>query len=453
MIPRFLFVGLSILLGLSISATHLYRQPWHSRITPIAGGSVNSFIIDEHGDLFSFGVGRDSRLGHGSEEDQGIPKKIATLAGKKILHVNVTFAHTLITTETNEVYTIGSVEKGQAGYMDDDALVPKKVNTPPNIKVIQAVSGLKFSLILSETGLLYFMGNEDIYRETKRGFIDGQPKIVDALKDRKIIQIEAGINHAVALDAHGNIHGWGKNFIYKSGRYLDTHVPEKIEGLEGVKIIQIATSGNLATLGNSTTNFHVLALAENGDVYSFGGGDFGQLGLGTFFRQHIPKKIPGLKNIIKIAAGAGHSLALDDQGNVLSWGYGRPLGHDDKQDQLEPKKIESLSSVRIVDIAAGVEHSLLLDEDGNVYVIGSAFYKPAKSQINKRVPTKIEGIKAFIPQTPWRPDNHSYFSKDLHNKVKTMLLTRYRQGNGKGILVGSMPRVLIYEVFKHLVKH
>ena len=75
--------------------------------------------------------------------------------------------------------------------------------------------------------------------------------------------------------------------------------------------------------------------------------------------------------IAQVAAGALHSLALDAQGCVWSWGWGGNgrLGHGDEVHQSSPRLISALDD-KIVMVSAGTEHSLLLREDGGMMSFG-----------------------------------------------------------------------------------
>ncbi len=68
----------------------------------------------------------------------------------------------------------------------------------------------------------------------------------------------------------------------------------------------------------------VLALNEEKRVFSWGQNYEGQLGRGykSDDEEYLePKIILLLENIIEISCGSGHSLALDSNGNVYSWGW------------------------------------------------------------------------------------------------------------------------------------
>ena len=74
--------------------------------------------------------------------------------------------------------------------------------------------------------------------------------------------------------------------------------------------------------------------AAHGNVYTFGKSDF-TLGYPSSSSNSKPKRIHSLKdtNVVAVAAGAHHVVALTDEGVVLSWGHGKSgrLGVGDEQ--------------------------------------------------------------------------------------------------------------------------
>lgn len=67
---------------------------------------------------------------------------------------------------------------------------------------------------------------------------------------------------------------------------------------------------------------HTLAVTEAREIYSWGAGQFGQLGHGDLLRQNLPNKIVTLEShkIVQVSAGRRHSVALDDKGRIFVWG-------------------------------------------------------------------------------------------------------------------------------------
>ncbi|WP_162598686.1 RCC1 domain-containing protein [Nocardioides gilvus] len=181
--------------------------------------------------------------------------------------------------------------------------------------------------------------------------------------------------HALAV-ADGKVYSWGQNSSGKLGDGTITTKAAPVATVPGaipstVKITAVATGGT-----------HSLALGDDGRVYAWGSNVSGQLGNDSTATSSLTPvatvlgATPPAVKITAIAAGANHSLALGDDGNVYAWGdntHGR-LGDDTTAKRLTP--VATLrgaipSTVTINAIAAGETHSLALGDDGNVYAWGN----------------------------------------------------------------------------------
>jgi len=104
-----------------------------------------------------------------------------------------------------------------------------------------------------------------------------------------------------------------------------------------------------------------------------GGNIFGQIENGNSDNVLIPYHVKGLncKKVKAIACGNRHSMALTENGNVFSWGqneYGQ-VGIGTKVNCNSPKLIE-LNKVFIEKVNCGSDYSLFLSNDRNVYLLG-----------------------------------------------------------------------------------
>ena len=101
---------------------------------------------------------------------------------------------------------------------------------------------------------------------------------------------------------------------------------------------------------------------------------------GTVVAWGTPESRPpaGLRNVVALAAGDGHLLALDSQGRVTAWGV-----NDDGQTDVPP----GLSGVMA--IAAGRSHSVALRRDGSVVAWGRS------DEGQTDVPPGVRGVTAI----------------------------------------------------------
>jgi alpha-tubulin suppressor-like RCC1 family protein len=121
---------------------------------------------------------------------------------------------------------------------------------------------------------------------------------------------------------------------------------------------------------------HSLALDNQGKLYAWGENNYGQLGLsdrGGGKNRAIPTQVaPGL-TFRTIAAGSHHSLALDNQGKLYAWGFNSEgqLGLDEEEYRTTPTPV--VPKLTFSAIAAGLHHSLALDNKGKLYAWGDNY--------------------------------------------------------------------------------
>lgn len=133
---------------------------------------------------------------------------------------------------------------------------------------------------------------------------------------------------------------------------------------ERANIVQIA-------LGAS----HMVLLDAEGRVYTFGSNDHGQLGHGDRETRRAPTLLalpPPLARIVQIAAGDYHTVLLDSEGRVYTFGNGHngELGLGDCEGRLAPARVEMLTGGRIVLVSANASRNAVVSEDGHIYAWG-----------------------------------------------------------------------------------
>jgi RCC1 and BTB domain-containing protein len=79
--------------------------------------------------------------------------------------------------------------------------------------------------------------------------------------------------------------------------------------------------------------YHAAAINDKGQVFTWGRGINGQLGHGSILNEDSLRVVSALINqfMIDIACGESHSMSLTNKGEVFTWGGGQlgQLGHGD----------------------------------------------------------------------------------------------------------------------------
>ena len=103
---------------------------------------------------------------------------------------------------------------------------------------------------------------------------------------------------------------WGWNVLQPAGRRVDVdrHAAVPMAGLTDV--VQMAAGA-----------YHDLALRSDGTVWATGWNGLGQLGDGTKVSRSAPVQVAGLTDVAQVAVGAFHSVALKKDGTVWAWGW------------------------------------------------------------------------------------------------------------------------------------
>ncbi|MFA7158846.1 MAG: hypothetical protein WC299_06035 [Kiritimatiellia bacterium] len=226
-----------------------------------------------------------------------------------------------------------------------------------------------------------------------------------------IRQIAAGQHFTLALAADGTIWAWGDNSFGQLGD-ASTPGPEHFyltarERSTPGQVVGPGAKGLLTDVQTVAAGYqHALALRKDGTVWAWGDNSAGQLGNGTTTAVSAPVQVlgPGAKgfltDIIAIAAGTRHNLALRKDGTVWAWGSNSAgqLGDGTMRNSLAPVQVNDvdgngfLTDVR--SISAGTASSLALIGDGTVRAWGNNSFGQIGDGTRKdsSLPVQVKGI-------------------------------------------------------------
>ncbi|XP_066491696.1 serine/threonine-protein kinase Nek8 [Tiliqua scincoides] len=186
--------------------------------------------------------------------------------------------------------------------------------------------------------------------------------------------------------------------------FVDVSQPKIVEALLGYEITQVACGAS-----------HVLAVSNEGEVFAWGRGDNGRLGLGTQESHNSPQQVPIPLDYEaqKVLCGIDSSMILTAKNQILACGSNRhnKLGLDRifsqeeplAEDQVEEALIFScaqsapLSKEAILWADIGTAHSAAVTDSGQCYTIGSNQHGqlgPISCRAS-RVPYLVEGLQSM----------------------------------------------------------
>eukprot|EP00026_Physarum_polycephalum_P003299 Phypoly_transcript_03309.p1 GENE.Phypoly_transcript_03309~~Phypoly_transcript_03309.p1 ORF type:complete len:738 (+),score=125.55 Phypoly_transcript_03309:75-2288(+) len=289
------------------------------KISQLALGGYHILAVSEDGKVYSMGRGEGGVLGREDESDSPNLREVEGLQKRKVKLASAGYAHSIALADTG-LFTWGSGDRGQLG-----SGTTKGVNTPKLTKmqglsakhITEICTGGYHTAVLNDAGEVYTFGGNS-FGALGHGHKNDLlvPTLVKELKDSHISHIACGGDHTLALTRDGDVYswGWGEKGQLGSGGTDDLTTPHKID------FPDLADSGDKIvsiTAGGYATSF---AVTEKGRVYAFGWGEFGILGNGGNENLHVPTLIPGLSNVKKIATGYKHAIALTQNGDVYVFG-------------------------------------------------------------------------------------------------------------------------------------
>ena len=178
-----------------------------------------------------------------------------------------------------------------------------------------------------------------------------------------IVSVHCGDKHTLCVDIQKKVIGFGSNDNGQLGlgHTKDVLYPMFISDFGGVDTI---------SCGSQYSTFLV-----DGVVYVCGRNSDGQLGLGDRMPRYIPTKLEHHSEIISICCGRKHTIMLNADNEVFSFGYNSwgQLGCD-PTDATIPNKISLPFKEDVRAISCGIYHSMILDESGCIWLFGCNLY-------------------------------------------------------------------------------
>jgi alpha-tubulin suppressor-like RCC1 family protein len=440
-------------------------------IAAVRAGPWHALAISRQGEVYTWGVGRDGRLGHGTDTAEVKPRLVEGLRSCFVVDACCASAHTAVLTSTGSVYVFGENADGQLGLrgrsprrlptplplpckavavscarehtcvlLEDGDIVacgsyrtcgiglgygtrfcaPVRILTNYVTLALQcghfhslagvvhrrtalmivghstihevsrilsvvvrngvrcAVSGVGFLVVLSENSSLVSIGRGergqlgigDCMKPASSDDVTVSPKFTPVLLPRGVViqHLRCGPDYVVALDQDGAVYGWGSNECQKLCQPSNVdyvYTPLLISGYRQHRIVQVACGGTF--LIALTADGNVLA---HGEAAYCGLGDSG--GLQSLKKPTIstPTAISALHDIVTVAAGRRHAVAMTSSCNIFAWGVG-VLGSGVAV-AFKPVRVALSQNIRT--IGCGVHNSFAITEDGELWVWGVNYY-------------------------------------------------------------------------------
>lgn len=305
--------------------TTLEAVPGLPPVVQVAAGAAHSAALDTEGKLWTFGWGDSGRLGHGVVLDELMPRVVESLRHVRLGAISAGGAHTAAVSADGALY-----EWGVLGEHDEEQLEPVQVDTHGAAISLVACGGGTTACV-SRDGSLYVRGH-----------------LVQTLDLRLLASpTPAWLSPTSSAVLHSR--------------------PMQLD------VISACVGGGSSA---KTTGDWLAVCTRSGGLYTLGSGAFGALGHGTDDGEEELRRVDYFAEnglwVQSVSAGSTHAAAIAHEGQVFTWGrgkYGR-LGLGDRDDRMVPTLVEAFSAVATDYVACGREHTVFGLSSGDVYTAG-----------------------------------------------------------------------------------
>jgi len=375
-----------------------FMKSEYEQVVAVCAGHSHSMALDREGKVWTWGSCSWGKLGHPELQQTQAnlyqPKVVKGITRDKegVVSIHCNAYHSLAVTNMHRLFVWGGNEFGRLGLGDTKhRWEPVEVLGLP--KVLRAACGLNHTVAVTEGGAVFAWGQamqslcgippdrgmKSFSKPRKIAFFDDKG-IYKNFKESAMLftsrrytplAIATGEAHSLALCEGSQLVSFGSNAYGQLGTGQQTHSDRPIPIApfleEHVFIRSIACGAN-----------HSLLLASNGEMYSFGANNYGQLGLSTTTNARTPLPIKSLAttHVESIACGANTCAAIERRvtpdGHILhriyTWGdntFGQAgLGSKIKrQDHPALIQFPRASDFHRIDISIGTQHMLLLGKN------------------------------------------------------------------------------------------
>ena len=340
--------------------------------------------------LWTWGSDIYGRLGHGTEDcNLGSPTEVQALSAVPLRAVTCGSAHNVVVNREGNCYTWGKCHYGQLGHgeMDQNERVPRLVKGLMEVKLASVAAGDSHVIAITSEGKVFSWGI-GFYGCLGHGDESSLavPKLVEGLSDHVITSAAGGASHSLALADTGRVFVWGRDHQGQLGfaaslltipgmkpKYVHLNRKTPVEKTlpEGALCKKVAACAN-----------HSLLLQQDGRVVSYGSNENGELGRSKppDGEEDLEPYLSGIEGVIEtISAGWKHCAAITMEGSLYTWGHGKygRLGQGHCRSSPTPSLVDSFPdkvSPKLVAVSCGESHTVAMDDQGRVWVFGSGHY-------------------------------------------------------------------------------
>ncbi|XDC52371.1 hypothetical protein R6Z07M_003553 [Ovis aries] len=346
------------------------------------------------------------------------PHRYGCLSGVRVRTVvsGSCAAHSLLITTEGKLWSWGRNEKGQLGHGDTKRVeAPRLIEGLSHEVIVSAACGRNHTLALTETGSVFAFGENKMGQLGLGNQTDAVPSPAQIMYNgQPITKMACGAEFSMIMDCKGNLYSFGcpeygqlghnsdGKFIARAQRieYDCELVPRRVAiFIEKTKDGQILPVPNVVVRDVACGANHTLVLDSQKRVFSWGFGGYGRLGHAEQKDEMVPRLVklfdfPG-RGASQIYAGYTCSFAVSEVGGLFFWG----ATNTSRESTMYPKAVQDLCGWRIRSLACGKSSIIVAADESTISwgpsptfgELGYGDHKPKSSTAAQEVKT-LDGI-------------------------------------------------------------
>lgn len=345
----------------------------------VAAGDRFSLALSSEGNLYSWGDNALGQLGDGTNNSRNLPGPVSTqdFGGLTFSAIAAGTDFAVAIRVDGTLFSWGYNNQGQLGVgSTTDKSSPTQVNTA--LTFSQVAAGGNFAVALTADGKAYAWGY-NLHGQLGDNTTTRRTSPVEVQTALTFSHISAGLSHVLAISSDGRLYAWGQGTYgqlgFASGWVAGKLTPAPVATtLVGSRTFSAVAAGSIFSV----------ALDSQGNAFSWGQNQFGQLGIGVFgdgtsaTNKTVPVAVNTAKTFSAVVAGRWHTVAFDMAGELYAWGINAnaQIGDGTTTNRHSPtasSKANSGSS-KFTHLSAGpgvqANHTLALTDTGVLYAWG-----------------------------------------------------------------------------------
>jgi hypothetical protein len=188
----------------NVNKPELNKYLSDEQVIDICCGEYHTLVLTNSGEVYAWGQNKSGQIGNGMS-NQLIPIKVNGFNGEKVIQISCGYHHSMALTESGRVFSWGNNESGQLGHILDFKIVKKPLilSMSKEIPIKKISCGFSHSLLLAREGDIYGFGYNGCERQIT-------PKKL-IINENEFIDIASHYNHfiSIALSVNGIYYIWG----------------------------------------------------------------------------------------------------------------------------------------------------------------------------------------------------------------------------------------------------